>query len=79
MRLNDNTNENYLQVRLKYTPYILQLYNKTQMIDATTIKYSNTGTYLLTNWKIEANDKNGDGRIGQWLNSTKTNSFTSSS
>ena len=63
VRLNSNSNENHLQVRVQNAAFNLQIYNKAQMIDTTTINYPNTGGYLLQKWKIECNNKNGDGKI----------------
>ena len=35
VRLNDDSNDRYLQVRINNTPYNLQIYNKTHIIDTT--------------------------------------------
>ena len=79
VRLNSDSNENYLQVRVQNTAYNLQIYNKAQIIDTTVIKNGNTGGYLLQQWKIECNNKNGDGKINDFIKSTKTNSPTGNS
>ena len=79
VRLNSDSNENYLQVRVQNTAYNLQIYNKTQIIDTTVIKNGNNGGYLLQQWKIECNNKNGDGKINDFIKSTKTNSPTNNS
>ena len=47
VRLNDDSNDRYLQVRVDNTPYNLQIYNKTQIIDTTRIIFPNTGSDLL--------------------------------
>ena len=38
LRINDVSNERYLQARVGNTPYNLQIYNKTQIIDTTNIQ-----------------------------------------
>ena len=62
VRINDDSNEKYLQVRVENTAYKLQIYNKTTIIDTTIIKYPNTGGYYLQQWNIKCNDKNGNGK-----------------
>ena len=47
VRLNSNSNENYLQVRVQNTAYNLQIYNKAQIIDTTVIKNGNIGDQIL--------------------------------
>ena len=49
------------------------------MTDTTFIKYPNNGGYLLQNWNIIANDKNNNGKISNFIKSTKTNSPTGDS
>ena len=46
VRLNDNSNDRYLQVHVNNTPYNLQIYNKTQIIDFTKMIFPNTGNGL---------------------------------
>ena len=53
LRLNDDSNERYLQIRQGNTAYNLQIYNKAQIIDTTIIQNGNTGGYVLQNWLIE--------------------------
>ena len=36
--------------------------------------YPNNGGYLLLNWVIQCNDKNGSGNLQNFINSTKTSS-----
>ena len=43
------------------------------------MKAGNTGGYLLPYWKIICNDKNNNGKIQNFIKSTKTNSPTSDS
>ena len=76
VRLNDNSNDRYLQVRINNTSYNLQIYNKTQIIDTTKIIFPNTGHDLLQNWKIVVNNKNGEGTPFEFIKSTKTSSPT---
>ena len=38
LRLNDDSNDRYLQARVGNTPYNLQIYNKAQIIDTTIIQ-----------------------------------------
>ena len=40
------------------------------------MKYPNTGGYLLQNWIIKCNDENNNGKIQNFIESTKTNSPT---
>ena len=40
------------------------------------VKYPNTGGYLLQNWVIKCNDKINNGKIQNFINSTKRNSST---
>ena len=54
-------------------------YNKIQLTHTTIIKYPNNGGYLLQNWNIRCNDKNKNGKIQNFLRSTKTNSPTGDS
>ena len=51
-------------------------YNKIQLTDTTSIKYPNTGGYLLPGWRTLCNDKNNNGKIQDFIKSTKTNSPT---
>ena len=79
VRLNDDSNDRYLQVHINITAYNLQIYNKTQIIDTTKLFFPNTGTDLLQNWKIICNNRLGEGSPSDFLKSTKTNSPTSQS
>ena len=51
-------------------------YDKIQITGTSIIKYPNTGGYLLQNWVIKCNDKNNNGKIQNFIKSTKTNSPT---
>ena len=77
VRLNDDSNDRYLQVHINNTAYNLQIYNKTQIIDTTKIIFPNTGMDLLQNWKIICNDRLGEGAPSDFVKSTKKNSPTS--
>ena len=79
VRLNDDSNDRYLQVRVNNIPYNLQIYNKTQIIDTTKIIFPNTGHDLLQNWKIIVNNRNSEGTPFEFIKSTKTNSPTGDS
>ena len=79
VRLNDDSNERYLQVHIINTAYNLQIYNETQIIDTTKLIFPNTGPDLLQNWKIICNNRLGEGVPSDFLKSTKTNSPTGSS
>ena len=78
VRLNDNSIDRYLQVRINNTAYNLQIYNKTQIIDTTKLILPNTGTDLLQIWKIVCNNKLGEGIPSDFIKSTRTNSPTGS-
>ena len=52
---------------------------KIQLTDTTIIKYPNNGGYLLASWKIKCNDTNNNGKIQNFIRSTKTNSPTADS
>ena len=79
VRLNDDSNDRYLQVHINNTAYNLQIYNKTQIIDATKLIFPNSGNDLLQNWKIICNNIHGEGIPSDFLKSTKTSSPTGSS
>ena len=79
VRLNDNSHDHYLQVRVNTLPYNLQIYNKTQIIDNTKMIFPNTGYDLLQNWKIVCNNRHGEGKPSDFIKSTKTNSPTGDS
>ena len=72
----NQTLSNYLKVSVGNDTYNLTKYDKIQITDTTIIKYPNTGGYLLQNWVIKRNDKNNNGKIQNFIKSTKTNSPT---
>ena len=75
----NQTLENYLKISVGNDIYNLAKYDKIQLTDTTIIKYPNNGAYLLQNWNIIANDKNNNGKISNFIRSTKTNSPTGDS
>ena len=70
------TLQNYLKVSVGNNTYNLTEYDKIQIIDTTIIKDPNTGSYLLQNCVIKCNDKKNNGKIQNFIKSTKTNSPT---
>ena len=75
----NQTFENYLKASVGNDTYNLTKYDKIQLTDTTIIKYPNNGGYLLQNWNIKCNDKNNNGKIQNFIRSTKTNSPTGDS
>ena len=72
----NQTLTNYLKVSIGNDIYNLTKYNKIQLSDVTVMKAANTGSSLMTYWKIICNDKNSNGKINNFIKSTKTNSPT---
>ena len=79
VRLNDNSNNRYLKVDINNSTYNLRVYNKILLTDITIIKYPNHGGYLLPGWRIFGNDRNNNGKIQNFIRSTRTNSPTANS
>ena len=75
----NQTLENYLKISVGNDIYSLAKYDKIQLTDTTIFKYPNNGGYLLQNWNIIANEKNNNGKISNFIRSTKTNSPTGDS
>ena len=75
----NQTLANYFKVSVGNVTYNLTEYNKIQITDTTKIISPNNGGYLLQNWVINCNDKNGNGKISNFIKSTKTNSPTGDS
>ena len=75
----NQTLTNYLKVSVGNDIYNLTKYDKIQLTDTTIIRYPNTGSDLLPGWKIICNDKNNNGKITNFVLSTKTTSPTSQS
>ena len=72
----NQTLENYLKVSVGNDIYNLTKYDKIQLTDKTTMKSGKTSAYLLPYWKIICNDENNNGKITNFIKSTKTNSPT---
>ena len=72
----NRTLENYLKVTVGNDTCNLTKYDKIQITDTTIIKYPNTGGYLLQYWIKRCNDKNINGKIQNFIKSTKTHSPT---
>ena len=68
-----------MKVNFINSTYNLQIYNKIVLTDTTIIKYPNNGGYLLTGWRILCNDRNNNGKIQNFIRSTKTSSPTGNS
>ena len=75
----NQTLQNYLKVSIGNDIYNLTKYNKIQLTDTTTMKAGNTGAYLLPYWKFFCNDKINNGKITNFIKSTKSNSPTGDS
>ena len=73
------TLQNYLRVSVGNDIYNLTKYDKLQLTDITIMESGNTGGYLLHYWKNICNDKNNNGKIQNFLKSTKTNNPTADS
>ena len=76
VRLNDDSNNRFLEVNNNNSTYNLQIYNKILLTDTTIIKFPNNGDSLLPNWHISCNDRNNNGNIEKFVRSTKTASPT---
>ena len=75
----NQTLQNYLKLSVGNDTYNLTKYDKIQLTDTTVMKSGNTGGYLLPYWKIICNDKNGNGKIQNFVKSTKSSSATGNS
>ena len=75
----NQTLQNYLKISVRNDIYSLTKYDKIPITDTSIIKAPNTGGYLLPYWKIICNDVNNNGKITNFIKSTKTNSPTGSS
>ena len=76
VRLNDDSNDRYLQVRINNTAYNLQIINKILLADTTIIKFPNNGDSQLPKWRILCNERNNNANIQKFIRSTKTSSPT---
>ena len=75
----NQTLQNYLKVSVGNDTYNLTKYDKIQLTDTTVMESGNTGGYLLPYWKIICNVKNGNGKIQNFIKSTKSTSPTGNS
>ena len=75
----NQTLQNYLKVSVGNDTYNLTKYDKIQLTDTTVMKTGNTGGYLLPYWKIICNDKNGNGKVQNFIKSLKSSSPTGQS
>ena len=79
VRLNEDSNDRYLQGHNNNTAYNLQIDNKTQINDSTKLIFPYTGIDLLQNWKIICNNRFSEGTPPDFIKSTKSSSPTGSS
>ena len=68
-----------MKVNFNNSTYNLQINNKILLTDITIIKYPNHGEYLLPSWHIFCCDRNNNGKIQNFIRSTKTSSSTGNS
>ena len=73
----NQTLENYLKKSVGKDVCNLTIYDEIQITDTTIIKNPNTGGYLLQNWIAKYIDRNKNGKIQNFIKSTKTKSPTS--
>ena len=75
----NQTLENYFQVSVGNDTYSLTKYDKIQLTDNTHIRSGNAGSTVLQGWKIICNDKNNNGKLSNFIKSTRSNSPTGQS
>ena len=75
----NQTLDNYLKVSVGNDIYNLTKYNKIQLTDTTVMRVGNGGAFILPLWKIICNNKNNNGKISNFIRTTRTNSPTSQS
>ena len=75
----NKTLENYLEVSVGNDRYNLTKYDKIQITDNTIFETGYSGSGVLPNWNIICNDKNGNGKLSNFIKSRKTNSPTEDS
>ena len=76
IRLNDNSNSEYLKVQINNNFYNLQIHNKIKITDVTKILFPNTGHDLLPKWRIVCNNRFNSSIPSDFIKSTITNSPT---
>ena len=75
----NQTLTNYLKVSIGSDIYHLNKYNKIQLTNQTILKYPNSGSYLLPLWRIVCNDRNKNGKLNNFIKSSKSSSPTGDS
>ena len=70
---------NYLKVSVGNDIYHLSKYNKYYLTDKTSMISPNSGLYLLQRWIIECKDRNNNGKVNNFVKSTKSSSSTADS
>ena len=78
VRFNQTLN-NYLKVSVGNNIYDLTKYDKIQITDVTVIRVGNSGSDVLPNWKVVCNNKSNNGKITNFIKTTRTNSPTGDS
>ena len=79
VRLNDDSNDRSLKVYINNSSYNLQIYNEILLTDTTIMKHPNNSGYLLSTWRIYCNDRNNNGKLQNFVKSSKTTSPTNNS
>ena len=72
----NQTLTNYLKVSVGNDIYHLSKYNKYYLTDITRMIPPNSGLYLLPRWIIECKDRNGNGKVNNFIRSTTSASPT---
>ena len=75
----NQTLSNYLKVSVGNDTYNLTKYNKYYLTDITRMIAPNSGLYLMQRWIIECKDRNNNGKVSNFIKSTRTNSPTGDS
>ena len=70
---------NYLKVSVGNDKYHLTKYNKYYLTDKTSMISPNSGLYLLQKWNIEGKDRINNGKVKNFIRSTKSSSPTGDS
>ena len=78
LRFNQTLN-NYLKVSVGNNTYNLTKYDKIQLTDTTLIRVGNNGSDVLPYWKVVCNNKSNNGKISNFIKTTRTNSPTGDS
>ena len=72
----NQTLENYLKLSVGNDPYNLTKEIKIQITDTTVIRVGKIGSVVLPYWKCICNNKNNNGKITNFIRTTKTKSAT---